>query len=988
MGAKKTKPQLEDEVGSLRVRIDELESSLSAARESEEMFRRLLDSIDDRVRAKDAEGRYQYVNPALAEADGLTQAEMIGKTVGDLYDDKTASEILRVEADALLGETVRKPTKRETPHGERLFDLVISPMRDSSSRIVGTIAVSRDVTERHRAEGAYRESEERFRQVVENMETGLWLRDPRREEVLYANQAWLEIWGTRNAAGRIDLIHPDDRGRLVSRTLEQLDDHDVEQHTAFRIVREDGDVRWIECRTFPIRDERGDVYRYAGTVDDVTDRTNAELERDRLARENETLAEITRIISSSSDIDVVYDQFASRLRPMVRFDGIVINLLEPDGETLVSAYMLGEALEQYWSKGRRIPLEGTLSQNAITERRAVLFAAEDEPAMRVQYPGSLPAFEIGYRSVVGAPLITGNEAIGTLILLSEQSDTYTESDRAFVERVSNQVAGAISIAQLYGDQQRDKEDVERLAREHEVLATIGRVITSSLDVNEVYEQFANQVLQLLPADRIDIVSVDQANWTLTYEYVYGIKVDSPSALPGFTRTLEGSVVEAVVRGKSGILVVPQDEDDLFQHFPIFSDSYEYGFRSWMMLPLKAGGEVIGMLALLNRKELAYSDTDLSLGERVADQIAGAISNARLHKDTMRAEADLRESELRYKTVVEATDDSIALKDSGGRYLMANQALLKHMGRTQAEIVGKTPFDLYRYEEASRSVAADKRVLETGRPVESEVRVNRDGAISIYLDRRVAIHGEGGNATGLVTVGRDITERKRAEDELRQYSQRLQTLSRRLVQVQEDERRNLARELHDEIGQELTGLKLSLAVISPPQADQLAFARSLELVDGLIDRTRDLSLNLRPSMLDDLGIVPALRWLLKRVREQSGVVVRMRHHGSSKGISPEAKTAMYRVVQESLTNVVRHSGATEAEVTIDFADGVVTTEVVDQGKGFAPERAWRFESTGLTGMRERCELMGGTFQVESNLGSGTRVRAEFDYLSRGQGAEER
>ena len=179
--ASKTRTQLKEEVRSLRVRIDELESSLSAARESNATLRLLLDSIDDRVRAKDVEGRYLYANPALAEADNLTQSQIIGKTARDLYDDVIASKIARDDSNALLGETVRIQTEERTPSGERFFESAISPMRKSSSRIVGTIGLSRDITERHKAEVEYRESEERFRQVAENMETGLWLRDHERK---------------------------------------------------------------------------------------------------------------------------------------------------------------------------------------------------------------------------------------------------------------------------------------------------------------------------------------------------------------------------------------------------------------------------------------------------------------------------------------------------------------------------------------------------------------------------------------------------------------------------------------------------------------------------------------------------------------------------------------------------------------------------------------------------------------------------------------
>jgi PAS domain S-box-containing protein len=210
-------------------------------------------------------------------------------------------------------------------------------------------------------------------------------------------------------------------------------------------------------------------------------------------------------------------------------------------------------------------------------------------------------------------------------------------------------------------------------------------------------------------------------------------------------------------------------------------------------------------------------------------------------------------------------------------------------------------------------------------------------------------------------------------------QRLQALSRRLVEVQEAERRHLARELHDEIGQTLTGLKLTLETIGrmPPGAASARLGEARGLLDQLIARVRELSLDLRPAMLDDLGLRSALVWHFDRYREQTGVAVTFEHAGLERRFPPEVETAAYRIIQEALTNVVRHAGVRQVTVRVRATPDRLALDVVDQGRGFDSQGAGMDGATGgLLGMRERVSLIGGSLRVESASGTGTRVTAEL------------
>jgi PAS domain S-box-containing protein len=222
-------------------------------------------------------------------------------------------------------------------------------------------------------------------------------------------------------------------------------------------------------------------------------------------------------------------------------------------------------------------------------------------------------------------------------------------------------------------------------------------------------------------------------------------------------------------------------------------------------------------------------------------------------------------------------------------------------------------------------------------------------------------------------------RMRLFEEVRAGRERLKVLSKQLIQVQEVERRHIARELHDEIGQQLTGLNLLLDTIDgrPVEVALERLAEAHGLIEDLVGWVRRLSLDLRPAMLDDLGLLPALLWLFDRYTGQTGVRVNFEHEGLEQRVSEEVETAAYRIVQEALTNVARHAGVSEVTVQACVGDSMLTLHVVDRGTGFDCNGALAEPVTcGIAGMRERAMLLGGRVAVESAPGTGTRLRAEF------------
>jgi PAS domain S-box-containing protein len=222
------------------------------------------------------------------------------------------------------------------------------------------------------------------------------------------------------------------------------------------------------------------------------------------------------------------------------------------------------------------------------------------------------------------------------------------------------------------------------------------------------------------------------------------------------------------------------------------------------------------------------------------------------------------------------------------------------------------------------------------------------------------------------------ERERTAGELRQKGEQLQSLSRKLIEAQEAERRAIARELHDDFGQVLTAIRLNLQRTASPTAQ--SSAESIALIDEAIGRLRDLALDLRPPALDDLGLAATLRWYVGREAARAGLEAELDVDHLQSRPPPGVETTCFRLVQEALNNVVRHAGARRVQVSLRGADGELLLLVCDDGKGFdvtaARKRAAAGASQGLLTMQERASLAGGTLSIDSAAGQGTTIGVRF------------
>jgi PAS domain S-box-containing protein len=363
----------------------------------------------------------------------------------------------------------------------------------------------------------------------------------------------------------------------------------------------------------------------------------------------------------------------------------------------------------------------------------------------------------------------------------------------------------------------------------------------------------------------------------------------------------------------------------------------------------------------------------------------------------RAEEAMRDSQQLVRLVLETLPVGVSVTNRAGDIVLVNGASKLIWGGTI--VGGRERWEQTKgyWHDSGQRIApqswASARALSKG-----ETSLNELIDIETYDGKRKTIQNsvaplrnEEGLIVGAVMVNEDVTDRNQAEKKVREANDQLRFLSRRLLHVQEEERRHLARELHDEIGQTLTVAKLNLKIIAPdmPRALTSRLDDSIHLLDRLLAQVRQLSLDLRPPLLDQLGLMPALRWLVDQQRQRARLRMSFSADVDGLELDPAIQTACFRVAQEAITNVIRHAGAKNVAVDLRCEADRLWLSVRDDGAGFDPgaieRRTAARSNLGLVSMKERALLVRGGLEVRSVPEKGTEIRAWFPLISQEAGS---
>lgn len=406
------------------------------------------------------------------------------------------------------------------------------------------------------------------------------------------------------------------------------------------------------------------------------------------------------------------------------------------------------------------------------------------------------------------------------------------------------------------------------------------------------------------------------------------------------------------------------------------------------LELLRKGETVGHFETVRiRKTGQRIDVSITASS-IKNQAGEVIGISKIARDITKEKQDadkLRKSETQLKAAQRIAQMGSWEWDLASNSFTWSQELYR--------IYGVNPAEQITFERFVELVHPDDRRLvqsffESKRMFSIEHRIVRpDGEVRYIQIRAEVVSDSEGNATSLMGIAQDVTDRKRADEQLRSSREQLRALSAHLQFIREEERSRIAREVHDELGQVLTALKMDISLLNHKLLESSAILprkmlyeeiRSMsKKVDSTIKSVRKIVTELRPEVLDHLGLKSAIEWQAQEFQARSGIDCKLDPHMESIEMDDrDGETAIFRILQEALTNIARHSGATKVEIFLKKQDGEITMEVRDNGRGISEADLTKNTSFGLLGMRERALFLGGDVEVKGHPGFGTSVKVQI------------
>ena len=521
---------------------------------------------------------------------------------------------------------------------------------------------------------------------------------------------------------------------------------------------------------------------------------------------------------------------------------------------------------------------------------------------------------------------------------------------------------------LAASEQGARLALEAAANQVRAVQRVTDTALTHLRLDDLLPELLGRVREAMAADTVVILLLNDEGTELAVRASHGLEeeVKLDMRIP-FGRGIAGTIAAR------GATMVIEDVSKAEIMSPVLRAA---GLHTLLGTPLVLDGRGIGVIHVGSLSPRRFTLDDARLLELVADRIATAIGRSRLFEAEQRARHDAETAEGRFRLLVDGVRDyAFFMLDRAGRVESWNAGAERLAGYGGDEIVGQHVARFYPPDEARQGGPARtlERAATEGRAVEEGWRIRKDGSRFWAEVLTTAVRDADGRFVGYSVVTHDVTERRR-------HAEVRARLLEQMTAAQEEEQRRLARELHDETGQSLTSLLVRLRTLAEaPSLDTVRqqVAELRRLTARTLDEVRRLARGLRPAVLDELGLLPAVEQLALDYGRTRSISVDVSAVGfGGERLPPAIEAALYRIIQEALTNTAKHSGARTANVVLQRRREVVQGIVSDDGCGFDVEATLRTPAAwahlGLHGMRERAALLGGTVTIESTPGEGTTI----------------
>ncbi|MGV3530436.1 MAG: PAS domain S-box protein [Flavisolibacter sp.] len=402
-----------------------------------------------------------------------------------------------------------------------------------------------------------------------------------------------------------------------------------------------------------------------------------------------------------------------------------------------------------------------------------------------------------------------------------------------------------------------------------------------------------------------------------------------------------------------------------------------GYRSLISIPIMVEGKPFGTFSLYSATEDFFTEEEVDLLKRIADDISYAVEVIHFEEIRRQTELQLQKSEEKYKLLFDASPLPIYVMDRENfRFLAVNRATLQLYGYSKKELAKMTPMDLRAKEDVPKYIEYVKSVKANGSQGVWKHKNKAGNVMHVEVITHQIVYE---NRKALLVILNDVTEKRKSETKIRRINKELRDLSAHLQNVREEERKQIARDIHDELGQQLTALKMDISWLAKQVTGNKEINEKMEEMIGLVNATmtsmRRITSDLRPSLLDHLGLVPAVEWLNEDAEKRYGVSIFF-HADEMPEMPLEVSTNLFRIYQEALTNVLRHAEAKQITSSLRNEKASIVLEICDDGKGIGASQRAKSKGFGLLGIKERVYATSGLYMLSSESGKGTCLKVEI------------